>query len=338
MTVRSHATLAIANILLCLFSVPASDAKQAPRSNQVRLDHVYVIVLENQSFDEALFGPTPFIRHLAQTQGLATYYFGITHPSLPNYLAMIAGDDFGIRENRPSCFASDLRPQQPCHAPDAENLADQLEARNLTWSVNAEDLPAQGSLVAEFPTGEAQALYVQKHNPFAYFKAIATNKTRLQHIKPLTMLEQDISTRAPNFAMIIPNQCNDRHGLAICSDPTDLARRSDGFLERTVGAIRSSKGWTDKSAIIITFDEGAPPRGLSGSPRFSDCCGTKSETEGGHHLATIVVTKCGTPVRSARALDHYSLLATIEDGFGLKRLRKAAQAETMQDLIGKPCR
>ena len=62
-----------------------------------RFDHIYLIILENHDFDEALHsGASPFFEGLARAQGLATRYYGVTHPSLPNYLAMIGGDDFGV--------------------------------------------------------------------------------------------------------------------------------------------------------------------------------------------------------------------------------------------------
>ena len=69
---------------------------------ETRFDHVTVIVLENHGFDDALYnGASPFMRQLAQEQGVATLYFGVAHPSLPNYLALIGGDDFGIRADFP---------------------------------------------------------------------------------------------------------------------------------------------------------------------------------------------------------------------------------------------
>ncbi|MCB1546112.1 MAG: hypothetical protein KDJ30_18085 [Rhodoblastus sp.] len=319
-------------VALCgLLIVATAGAKNDSRP---AFDHVFVVVLENRSFDDALFGPTPFIRELARTQGLATWYFGVAHPSLPNYLAMIAGDDFDIRDNAPSCLASGLAKDAPCHAPVHETLADQLEARGLTWAFYGGGLPEPGSLVVEAPHGPAGALYAQKHNPFAYFRQIVGNSARRARIKPLDALAPDLTTAPPNFALIVPDQCEDGHGLAACPDQTDLAGRSDAALRRIVTMIRGAKHWSDRSAIFVTFDEGLPPQGLAGAPRHMGCC---SDASGGHHIATIVVSKCGGPRRSAAELDHYSLLATIEDGFGLPRLGKAASAVTMADLAGREC-
>lgn len=318
-------------VLLASFRALTPLAGHGETGQRPSFDHVYVIVLENHSFDDALFGPAPFLRRLAQTQGLATFYFGVTHPSLPNYLATIAGDDFGIRANRPSCFASDLPDKAACLAPQGRTIVDQLEEKGFTWALYAEDLPQAGSLVMEAPSGESRALYVQKHNPFVYFSQIVGKAERRARMKPLADLGKDLSASPPNFAFIVPNQCNDGHGLAACPDASDLAARFDRFIETTVQKIRSSPAWTGRSAIFITFDEGLPPRG--GGPKYAGCCGDA----GGHHVATIVVSKCGKPVRSAKTLDHYSLLATIEDGFGLPRLAKAAGAETLSELVGGYC-
>ena len=313
----------------------------AKDSGSKTFDHVYVIVLENYGFDDALYnGPSPFLRGLSRAQGLATYYFGVTHPSLPNYLAMIAGDEFGIRDNNPSCFASDLRLLQHCHRLAGDSLVDQLEAAGLTWALYAESLPAAAPLQQANPADGPNALYAQKHNPFVYFEQIAKNPARLDKLRPLDSLAPELSGKAPNFAFIVPNQCHDGHGLKMCDDPGQLTRDYDAFVEKTVGLIRGSPNWTENSVIVVTFDEGEPPAGAKEAPSHIDCCGADAggATLGGNHIATIVVTKCGGPATDAVPMNHYALLATIEDGFHLPRLRKAARAPTLMDLFDRPCR
>src|SRR5664279_3906116 len=151
------------------FSVPSAYA-------ETRFDHVTVIVLENHNFDDALYnGPSPFLRQLAQEQGLATLYFGVAHPSLPNYLALIGGDDFGIRDDRPSCFASDIAPSTACNKIAGDSLVGQLKEAGLSFAIYAETLPATGSLVYTAPGGVEGALYAQKHNPVPYFEKLASD-------------------------------------------------------------------------------------------------------------------------------------------------------------------
>ncbi|MBI1867903.1 MAG: hypothetical protein HYS06_06375 [Methylocystis sp.] len=305
-------------------------------SGSKSFDHVYVIVLENRDFGDALYhGPSPFLLGLSRAQGLATCYFGVTRPSLPNYLAMIAGDEFGIRDNAPSCFAADLRPGQSCHRLAGDSLVDQLEAAGLSWALYAESLAGAAVLrQADRP----DPLYAQKHNPFVYFEQIATRPARLAKLRPLEALAPDLAGQAPNFAFIVPNQCHDGHGLEICKDPDRLTRDYDAFVEQTVGMIRASPNWTENSAIVVTFDEGGPSR-TTGAAAPVDRCGVGADSAalGGNHVATIVVTKCGGPATNDVLTNHYALLATIEDGFGLPRLRKAAGTPTLMDLFDRPC-
>ena len=320
-----------------LFCVALSLAAAAPQTRAAAagdggakvFDHVYLIVLENHDFDDALNGDlSPFLVELSRDQGLATHYSGVTHPSLPNYLAMIGGDAFGVRDDAPSCFATDLSPMQSCHHVEGDSLVDQLEAAGLTFALYAETLPAAGDLTQASPPAPG-ALYAQKHNPFAYFDRFAKNPARLEKLRPLEALTADLSGKAPNFAFIVPNQCHDGHGSLTCKDPGRLARDFDDFLKRTIGAIRASRNWTRDSAIVVTFDEGES-RDTPRSPG--------SHTEDDNRVATIVVTDCGGPAVNDAPLNHYSLLATIEDGFHLPRLREASGAPTLMNLFDRPCR
>jgi phospholipase C len=312
-------------------------AQEERATSPTGFDHIYLIVLENHSFDDALYGPSPFLLGLSQTQGLATYYFGVTHPSLPNYIAMISGDYFGIQDDAPSCFAPDLgfMERWRCHRIEADNLADQLERNQLTWSAYLEDLPSVGSLQSRQPTSGSNPLYAQKHNPFVYFEKITRNPARLRNIKPFDAFAGDVGAGAANFNLIVPNQCNDGHGLPMCADASALVRAYDAFTEKVIMKIRASPSWTNRSAIIIVFDEGKPPLGMRGSPAHVDCCGGTGQGIGGNHIPLIVVTKNGRAKTSSVPMNHYSLLATIEDGFGLERLGHAATAVTLWDLVGR---
>ncbi len=299
-----------------------------------RLDHVYIIVLENHGFDDALYnGPSPFMRQLASAQGLATNYFGVAHPSLPNYLAMIGGDDFGIRDDQPSCFAFDLATSTNCNKISGDSLVDQLRRAGLSFAIYAESLPAPGSLVTVAPGGAAGALYAQKHNPVAYFQPVAEGPELASLIKPYDAFAADLARQAPNVALIVPNQCHDGHGLTICHDRDRLIADYDAFVRDAVTAILASKNFTRHSAIVVTFDEGA--RTLYPDAPISDIARATGGAD--NHIATIVATSCGAPARDATRYDHFSLLATIEDGFALPRLRKSAAAKTMDNLFADRC-
>jgi hypothetical protein len=299
-----------------------------------QFDHVYVIILENHGFDDALFnGPSPFLRKLAEQQGLATRYFGVAHPSLPNYLAMIGGDDFGIRDDAPSCLASDIAPATSCHKVSGDSLPDQLKRVGLSFALYAESLPETGSLVTIAPGGPGGALYAQKHNPLPFFDWIVAVPGSLAQIKPFAAFAEDLAGDAPNVAFIVPNQCHDGHGLKICNDRDRLIADYDAFVRDAVTAIRASKNFTRHSAIVVTFDEGERTQ-FADSP-VSDYVRAVGGAD--NHLATLVATLCGAPRKDATRYDHFSLLATIEDGFGLPRLRKAADAPVMAGLFQDGC-
>lgn len=313
-------------ILFGILGVPARAAE--------RFDHVFVIVLENHGFDDAVSnGPSPFLRELAGSQGLATNYFGIAHPSLPNYLAMIGGDDFGVRDDRPSCFSSDISSSTACNRIPGDSLVGQLRSAGLSFAVYAESLPEAGSRVSVAPGGSAGALYAQKHNPVPYFEELARDPAALALMKPFSAFAADLAGPTPNVALIVPNQCHDGHGLPVCRDRDQLVADYDAFVRDTVTAIRASKAWTRRSAIVITFDEGA--RSLYPGAAVSDIARRAGGAD--NHIATIIVTRCGAAFQDATRYDHYSLLATIQDGFNLPRLRKAAQAEPMSRLFADRC-
>ena len=120
----------------------SSQGGQAVSSSWGRshLDHVFVIMMENTSYNDLLSPSnrnTRYIRHLAATAGLANHYFGVTHDSLPNYIAATSGQTWGSN--------SDDTSQAPLF--DHENLVDQFEAAHVSWKAYMESLPFPGDLV-----------------------------------------------------------------------------------------------------------------------------------------------------------------------------------------------
>jgi hypothetical protein len=203
----------------------------------------------------------------------------------------------------------------------------------LSFAIYAETLPEPGAMVTVSPGGVEGALYAQKHNPLAYFETLAKDPDRASMIKPYTALLADLAGKAPNVALIVPNQCHDGHGLTVCRDRDRLIAEYDSFVRDAVTAIRGSKNFSRRSAIVVTFDEGARP--LYAEAPVSEYVRAAGGAD--NHIATIVATSCGAPFQDSTRYDHYSLLATIEDGFGLPRLRKALAARTMDALFADRC-
>jgi len=329
----------------------SGSSRSDPPAGVPPLKHVFVIMMENTSYDDLLSPSNPnttFIQQLAANNGLATNYFGVTHVSLPNYIAATSGQTWGSN--------SDDVAQAPLF--DHQNLVDQLEAAGVSWKAYMEDLPAPGDLVNQTPDG----LYVRKHDPFLMYPDVYNNPARAGKVVPLTQLSTDLSTgNVPQFVWITPNICNDMHGGASScpfpNSPTDalqaaLYKDGDNFLRTWVGLITHSKAWTGHSAIFITWDEGgfedqAPfgPTDLSPGPDSPILPATPADPAtggggdlaggtvyGGGHVPMIVVARgVGHRIDSAFA-GHYSLLQTIEQNFGLPLLGNAGDLVQVGNL------
>ncbi|HTX55968.1 MAG TPA: alkaline phosphatase family protein [Candidatus Acidoferrales bacterium] len=269
-----------------------------------RYDHIFVIVEENKDYARIIGSPdAPVITRLAKQYGSASRFYAEMHPSEPNYVAMVGGSTYGIRDDGPF-FA---------HTIDAPNLATQLEARGLSWKAYTEGLPSPGSL-ATF-----SGYYASKHDGFLDFHSVQDDPDRAQHIVGFDRLMADLrSGELPNFSFIVPNVCNEMHGASraaapqSCSvyHPAALIARGDREIGMLTGAIMKSPAWRSpgNAAIVITWDEddGGGTQG---------CCGA---VPGGGHIPTIVITNHGPRgVVDATPYNHYSLLRTIEDAFGI---------------------
>lgn len=253
--------------------------------------HIFVIVMENTEYSGIIGNASaPYINSLASTYGLATQYYAVSHPSLPNYLALTGGDTFGIGSDCTDCFVN------------APNLVDVLEAGHKTWRAYMEGMPSPCFVGDAYP-------YMQKHDPFIYFDDVRNNPARCRNIVPLTGLAADLSAATvPDFVWITPNMCHDMHD---CSTAT-----GDQWLSQEVPLILASPAWNQGGALVITWDEGTSSDG---------CCAYAS----GGRVATLVVSPLGKPhFQSATPHDHYSLLRTIADAWRLTEPGHAADPAT----------
>ncbi len=194
--------------------------------------HVAVIVMENEEYNGIIGShATPYINALARRYALARAMFAVSHPSLPNYLALTGGSSFDIYSD---CTDCNLR---------STGLDAQLTAADLSWKAYMEDLPH-----ACFAGVQAGG-YVKKHNPFAYF---GDRATACSHEVALSALVRDErARRLPRFIWITPNLCHDMHD---CSPAT-----GDRFLARLVPPLLGSLG--RRGLLFLTWDEGSSDEG-----------------------------------------------------------------------------
>ncbi len=241
-------------------------------------------------------GAAPYLNSLAQSHGLAASYYAISHPSLPNYLALTAGSTFGISSDCTTCYVN------------ATNVADQVEASGRSWKAYMESMPSSCYVGDAYP-------YMQKHDPFIYYDDIRTNGARCAaHVVPFTQLSSDLSAgTVPNFAWITPNMCNDMHDCSIGT--------GDAWLANVVPGILASSAFTNGGVLFITWDEGSSSAG---------CCGNAF---GGQVATLVIAPNTVAGLRSTTNETHYSLLRTIEDSWGLSPLGQANNATAMREYF-----
>jgi hypothetical protein len=327
----SSSTLRIASLTL-LFAAGACSSASAPGVSEhaastrqalgtATYDHVFLVIGENHKFDQIIGNPAaPIINALAANYGLATQYSGVSDPSEPNYVAMLGGSDFGIASDDPYFF--------PGQNVDADNLMSQLDRAGKTWRAYFQDMPYPGYRGYCFPgkcngIPDSDTQYVVKHNGIPNFTNMQTPAEWAKQM-PLAQLEEDLeSGDVPNFGYVVADECHDMHGAPPwCVDsgnPGDIAdnwlvSQGDAFIGQIVNLVTSSKFWgKGNNAIVVTFDEGDTPQDL---------------------VSTVVITSHGPRgLQDATPYDHYSLLATLQQNFGLGCLLNSCTATPMTPLL-----
>ncbi|MCA9508216.1 MAG: hypothetical protein KC505_07350 [Myxococcales bacterium] len=191
------------------------------------IKHVVYIIFENGNPKKAI--EQPYFSELTQRGAYLSQFYGVTHPSQPNYIAMTAGSDFRIYTD----FNVTIR---------TRHIGNLLEEAGKTWKVYAEDYPGDCFLQAR------KDLYVRKHVPFLSYKNVQTHKERCDNIVSSEQFKSDIANgQLPTYAMYVPNLDNDGHD-------TDLAHASN-WLEETLGDVLSDEKILSDTLFVITFDE-----------------------------------------------------------------------------------
>jgi phosphatidylinositol-3-phosphatase len=318
--------------------------------------HVFVIVLENQGFDTT-FNAHSRAPYLADTLRMAgaflRQYHGIAHYSLGNYLAMISGvaptpkvqidcpqfDDFVETGIAPDGQPIGDGCVYPSHV---STIVNQLEKKNLTWGAFMEDMgedPARESSTCAHPAIGSPDLtegatptdqYATKHNPFMYFHAIIDSASCQQNVVPLTKLEDALKSveTTPNYTFISPNLCHDGHDRPCKNGEPGSLESANEFLRHWVPLIVNSPAYRADGLLVINFDEAL-------SIDASACCNQPTGPNtpkpgvngpGGGRTGAVVLSRFIKPGTVSRVpYNHYSLLRTVEDVFGVPHLLYAGR-------------
>jgi len=286
--------------------------------------HVFVIIEENMTVEEVTTThgtEAPYLNALAAAHVRHEAFYAITHPSLGNYTAMISGQ-VPLPNEAHNCprYSNCVRP--------GPTLAAELDAKERSWRGYFESMP----FACARPTGffdDYSYGYATRHNPFVYFREIVDDEAYCKaHVVPYEKnFAADLEATPPSFAFIVPNTCNDGHDAGCKAGKTSL-EVLDGWLEKNVPPILKYVYANPGSVLIITFDEAE-------SGDRSSCCNQPPQRGGGHIDLVMVAPglerKPGH--RSKVAANHYSLLRTLQEGFGLRPLGESARVKPMSDLF-----
>jgi phosphatidylinositol-3-phosphatase len=268
-------------------AVRTGSATTKPSSGRSSSSHVVVLVLENREFGQVIGSPSaPFFNRLARRGALATRYFAITHPSLPNYLALLGGATFHIGSDCTSCTAK------------GPNLAQQLERAGVSWRAYMEGMPKPCY------RGSGVGGYAKKHDPFMYFPSVRNDPASCSNVVPGSRLDADLSGgRLAAFSWITPDLCHDGHDCGTAA--------MDRYLAGIVPRLNSSLG--PHGFLVVTFDEGVSERG---------CC---AGAHGGRVATVFSGPDVRKHARLKRRYTHYSLLRTLQNAFSVPPLRRSAR-------------
>ena len=339
-----------------------NDGSPTPGGGVPKIGHVFIIVLENENA-ATTFAPNSPATYLSKTlpsigQFVPNYY-GTGHLSLDNYVAMVSGQAPNAITQSDCMFFTDFIGApvlvtdgqvlgQGCVYPSVvKTVANQLQDAGLSWKGYMEDMgldPAREAATCARPalnardgtqSASAKDQYATRHNPFMYFHSIIDDHANCDaHVVPLTALSADLADGStPNYVFITPNLCHDGHDTGCANGEPGGLVSADLFLQTWVPQIMASAAYKDDGLIIIMFDE-AEAIGASAADS-SSCCGEPTGLNtplpgitgpGGGRVGAVLLSRfiTGGTVNET-PYNHYSLLRSVEDFFGLEHLGYAGQ-------------
>jgi len=255
--------------------------------------HVIVVWLENHEYGSVTASSMPYYYGLLQTYGQATAYYAVTHPSLPNYLALWSGSTQGVTDDN-------------THNLGATSLSNQATSAGLTWRAYMQDYPSTGCYTGSSSSGGIDGpgvagTYVRKHNPPMSFTYVSGSAAQCANIQPLARFDPSV-----NIAFVSPNLCNDAHDCSLAT--------ADTFLKGFLPSVFNAPDWAH-SELFVTWDEGT------------------TDTNGGGHVTMLVARPGLSGFSSSTFHNHYGLLRTIQDVFGLGCLASSCTAAPMSEFL-----
>jgi hypothetical protein len=258
------------------------------------IQHIIWVWFENREASDITSVTAPYFTSFAAANVNLTNFYGVSHPSQPNYLDGFSGSNHGIISDNYCTFSA-----------STDNLARQLAAAGKSWRAYAQNFPGGCSDITSSTGGvDGPGLpgqYVRKHNPAISFEGVRFDASQCANIQPLASFDPTV-----NFAMVIPNMTNDMH------DGTTA--QGDAFLQAFVPLVTASPDWAH-TLLIVSFDEGS------------------TSISGGGHIYTAAAAPWLAHANVTTTYNHFSVLRTIEEVYGLPFLGSATTAATMAELL-----
>ena len=304
-----NTTILLTLILLLCLAVPART-----QSTTHNIKTVFIIVMENHNWTGGKKGTNikgnpdaPYINNtLLPMASHAEQYFNPpgNHPSLPNYLWLEAGTNFGIFNDNPPSSNSQST---------SSHLATSLSNAGVSWKAYEEDIT--GTVCPLTDVNE----YAVKHDPFVYFDDVTNFQdpnaaTCIAHVRPYSELPGDLSSgNVAQYNFITPNLCDDMHDR--CRPLRNSIKQGDTWLANNVPAILSSAAYQNGGALFITWDEAGTGDGPIGMLVLSQFAKGSGYSNSIHYT-------------------HSSTLLTFQEIFGVTPLLgDAANATDLRDLF-----
>jgi acid phosphatase len=253
-----------------------------------------VVVLENHSRSDALAG-MPYLRSQAERYGVAAHSYAVTHPSLPNYLAIAGGSTFGVRDDKPPAV----------HRLTGRSVFGEVLAWGGTAKAYAEGMPRSCASTSD-------GRYAVKHNPWPYFadpdERASCRRFNVPSGTPQAgALHDDVDGgRLPTFSMLIPDLCNDAHDCSL--------KTADFWLRSWLDALTAGPDFAaGRLLVVVTFDE--------------------DDHDAGNHILTVFVHPALRSTTIQPRFDQYALSGLVSRLVDAPPLRGAASATDLEAAL-----
>ena len=307
---------------VCLISPRIAVAHGAAGTRQEgvpRFEHVFLIIGENTTYEHLSPTNAPYLMLTIEPNAAwLTQYYAATHWSQANYVALMSGQFTSCEQKDGGVL---------CHQ-NVDNLLHQLDNAGLTWKTWLEggsakcDTGSGGTCSSEaacpltgfYTTGNPAVDFDNIEGPNGVWSATNPSQECLQNDVPAGDQQDPMGFfhlalakgQVANFNFIIPNGCED--GESNCDPIYNRYTQFDAFLQREVPLIQQSPEFGPNDVIIVVYDEDERAGGLAAKNGFGQ----------GGHVVCAILSPLAKPASYDGVFYHYSLLRTLEDGFGLR--------------------